>query len=360
MIKVGFIGNGFAKFLIEPLKSIPGVEVTAICAKDEKKLIETSEQYKIPRYYTDYKEMLKSPEVNTIVVSTPPSLHFQEAYDSINAGMDVLIEKPATTNISDFLQLQKIAEGTGAKVAVNHMMRFNKIYSIIKSLKQSELLGKISKIEFNNSAGTLPDTHWFWDRNISGGIFIEHGVHFFDIYNSIFGKPKVLYSKKYFRDPAQKIQDRVSVQLEYPEEVLASFTHMFDQVVGHEITYSYIHSTSGWLKVEGWNAYKLSGNLVIESEKIEELKTILGSDTQIEVVPFIVNPDRFQESPKNPLQVEFSLQLAPFEINVYKDNVQSLLQNFVDSINNNTAPLTNLNEIESGLKTAIEAQASER
>ena len=64
------------------------------------------------------------------------------------------------------------------------MQRYNPLFSQIKELVDSKLLGDVLHGTFENYAsdeGLGPD-HWFWDRIKSGGIFVEHGVHFFDMF----------------------------------------------------------------------------------------------------------------------------------------------------------------------------------
>ena len=64
------------------------------------------------------------------------------------------------------------------------MQRYNPVYDAVDRLIQSGTLGELLHGSFENYASdeNLPPEHWFWDRSKSGGIFVEHGVHFFDLF----------------------------------------------------------------------------------------------------------------------------------------------------------------------------------
>ena len=72
------------------------------------------------------------------------------------------------------------------------MQRYNPLFEMVRTLIANQLLGELLHGYFENYASdeNLPAEHWFWDRAKSGGIFIEHGVHFFDMLMWIFGDVK--------------------------------------------------------------------------------------------------------------------------------------------------------------------------
>ena len=68
-------------------------------------------------------------------------------------------------------------------------MRFQPAYRMLEALAASGIMGRLRTISFQNFAQALAPDHWFWDRTKSGGILVEHGVHFFDAYSRIAGAP---------------------------------------------------------------------------------------------------------------------------------------------------------------------------
>ncbi|MEN6450479.1 MAG: Gfo/Idh/MocA family oxidoreductase, partial [Thermoguttaceae bacterium] len=74
----------------------------------------------------------------------------------------------------------------------------------------------------------LPPEHWFWDRGKSGGIFIEHGVHFFDLMAGWLGPGRVEAAQACLR-PGATIEDQVQCTVRYGPSVLVNFYHGFTQ-----------------------------------------------------------------------------------------------------------------------------------
>ncbi len=139
------------------------------------------------------------------------------------------------------------------------MLRYSPLLEIAKLIIEEQLLGEPRHAFFENYAGDeqLPIGHWFWDRTQSGGIFVEHAVHFFDLHHWWFGKGEVLGAHAETR-PGTGQQDRVWCQTRYEDGVLAGQYHGFDQAnrldrADHRVVFE-----RGQVVVEGWVPLTLS------------------------------------------------------------------------------------------------------
>ena len=74
----------------------------------------------------------------------------------------------------------------------------------------------------------LPPEHWFWDRSKSGGIFIEHGVHFFDLFAGWLGAGEVKSAQVSFR-PERGVEEQVQCAVRYGSGPVINFYHGFTQ-----------------------------------------------------------------------------------------------------------------------------------
>ena len=83
---------------------------------------------------------------------------------------------------------------------------------------------------FENYASdeNLPAEHWFWDRSKSGGIFVEHGVHFFDLFAGWLGRGRVEAAQVGVR-PGTAIEEHVHCTVRYGDAALVNFYHGFHQ-----------------------------------------------------------------------------------------------------------------------------------
>src|SRR5438034_367280 len=110
--------------------------------------------------------------------------------------------------------------------------RYNPLFEIIVRLAESKALGEFLHGYFENYASdeALGPDHWFWDRAKSGGIFIEHGVHFFDLFAGWFGEGKVVAAERTIR-PGTSIEEQVNCTARYRDGALVNFYHGFTQPV---------------------------------------------------------------------------------------------------------------------------------
>ena len=175
--------------------------------------------------------MLEDKEVNLIYISTPPNLHYEQSKAALLAGKHVICEKPAALEPSHAEELYELAEKKGLLYVVNLMQRYNPLYQKVTKLIESKLLGGFLHGYFENYASDefLSPVHWMWNPEISGGIFIEHAVHFFDMFEGWLGKGTIISSQKVKRpgtEPA--VFSRVQSVGLYAGGIVNSY-HGFDQ-----------------------------------------------------------------------------------------------------------------------------------
>jgi hypothetical protein len=115
-------------------------------------------------------------------------------------------------------------------LAVNLIMRYDPLNQAVAHILEAGLLGAPLHAFFENYAGDTPlgAGHWFWKPQISGGIFIEHGVHFFDLFRMWFGPGEVVAAQQSERLPGGII-DQVHCTVRYDSVLLANFYHGFHQ-----------------------------------------------------------------------------------------------------------------------------------
>ena len=191
-IRVGVIGTGNISF--EHLNSYsknPNVEIFALCDLDRKLVEQKGEKYGVSRLYTDYREMLRLPELDAVSVCTWNSEHAPCTIAALNAGKHVLCEKPMALNAAQALEMQKAAEKAGKLLMIGFVRRFGNDCEILKDFIDRGDLGEIyyAKATYLRRHGNPGG--WFGDRSRSGGgPLIDLGVHVIDLTRYLMGKPK--------------------------------------------------------------------------------------------------------------------------------------------------------------------------
>ncbi|HEV7215698.1 MAG TPA: Gfo/Idh/MocA family oxidoreductase [Chloroflexota bacterium] len=133
-------------------------------------------------------------------------------------------------------------------------------------------------MDFRNDAGDegLADDHWFWDREKSGGIFIEHGVHFFDVYGWLAGAgPAVVQGMALMRDNTDQ-QDVVHADVRYQNGVLGTYTHAFDKPSRLETQEGLLVFDRGSVRIHGWTPVRLEVDGLVTDSECKQLEGILG------------------------------------------------------------------------------------
>jgi predicted dehydrogenase len=136
---------------------------------------------------------------------------------------------------------------------VDHVLRYNPILRAIARL-QDLVLGPPQRFLFENDASDedLPLDHWFWDEEISGGIFVEHGVHFFDAATMLVGEPVTTIQASAARRTANGPVDMVSATARHGIDVLATHTHSFTHARRCERQLMRLDYGTAEVRVDGW------------------------------------------------------------------------------------------------------------
>src|SRR5262249_53378397 len=123
----------------------------------------------------------------------------------------------------------------------------------VRQLIEDGPLGGLLHGYFENYASdeNLPTCHWFWDRTKSGGIFVEHGVHFFDLVAGWLGPGEVAAAQAN-RRPSDDCEDQVQCTVRYAGGVLFNFYHGFHQTGRLDRQELRLVFERGDLTLQGW------------------------------------------------------------------------------------------------------------
>lgn len=226
----GMIGCGlFGQFCLEEYQSLESVRPLAVADANAELARRVGERFSMAACSPE--ELLARPDVEIVHLATPPGTHRDLTLAALAAGKHVLCEKPLATSVADAQEMIAAARSAGRLLAVNLMMRYNPLTLAVEQILRAGLLGEPLRALFENYATDepLPPEHWFWNRRISGGIFIEHSVHFFDLFESWLGPGKVLSARQLRRPGTADIVDQVECAAQYGYGVLANFYHGFHQ-----------------------------------------------------------------------------------------------------------------------------------
>ncbi len=146
-INIGVIGCGYwGPNLIRNLVELPSANLMAVADLKKDRLAHIRSRYPAVWTTDDYWELLALP-LDAVVVATPPVTHFRIARDCLEHDLNVLVEKPLTTNSQEAEALIEIAEERDLTLMVGHTFEYNGAVRALKELIQSEDLGDIYYVD---------------------------------------------------------------------------------------------------------------------------------------------------------------------------------------------------------------------
>jgi predicted dehydrogenase len=251
-VRVGAIGaGGFGLFALQQLTQLPGVRLTAMARTHREPALRVAQRFGIE--VVEVAALLDSDEVDLVYISTPPFLHHADALSALRAGKHVICEKPLATRLDHADELIEAAHAGDLLLVVNLMQRYNPVAAKIGELISSRFLGELLHATFENYASDegLPPDHWFWDREKSGGIFVEHGVHFFDLFEGWLGPATVEAAQRSLR-PETGVEEQVECVLRFGEGALVTHYHGFTQASRMDRQELTLLFEQGDVRLYGW------------------------------------------------------------------------------------------------------------
>ncbi|WP_308652728.1 Gfo/Idh/MocA family oxidoreductase [uncultured Anaerococcus sp.] len=226
-MKLGIIGAGMiAQEVLTFINEIEGIAPVAIAAtpRSEDKLKNLSEKYGIGEYYTDYEKLLANPDVEVVYVALPNNLHYEVMDKALDAGKDIICEKPFAANVNQALKIFKKAESKEKIVLEAMSNRF--IPNALKVKEEIKKLGKLKIVSFNYSQYSSRydrfregDIAPAFSLEYAGGALMDLNIYNIDYAVNLFGRPKDV---RYFPNIEKSIDTSGVCILDYEDFKLVS------------------------------------------------------------------------------------------------------------------------------------------
>lgn len=219
--------------------------------------------------------LIQSPEIDLVHIATPPATLSVLGLQALKNDKHVLCEKPLALSLNEAEEMLNLAKQKELILPVDFVLRYVPIVDVVMRIIQSRVLGDPIHAYFENYATDEPlnKDHWFWDEKKSGGIFIEHGVHLFDLYQYWFGETEVEWAYARKRSTTDQT-DRVFCFLRHETGVLSNHYHGFDQPSYLDRQRHTILFEIGDVTVEGWIPIVLTVNGIVDDDKMAVLYSI--------------------------------------------------------------------------------------
>ena len=141
--------------------------------------------------YTDYKEMLKKEQPQLVAICTESGKHGQIALDCIEAGCNLIIEKPIALSLEEADEIINKAKEKNVKVSACHQNRFNKSIQKIREAVEAERFGRLlhgtAHIRWNRGKDYYKQAPWRGTWEQDGGALMNQCIHNIDLLRWMMG-----------------------------------------------------------------------------------------------------------------------------------------------------------------------------
>ena len=170
------------------------LEIVAMCDINPDNIVDKKLKFDLPdtvKEYLDYREMLRKEKIDLIAIATESGKHAQIALECIEAGCNLIIEKPIALSLEDADEIIRKADEKGVKVCACHQNRFNKSIQKIREAVDKKRFGKLfygtAHIRWCRDHEYYDRASWRGTWEQDGGALMNQCIHNIDLLRWMLG-----------------------------------------------------------------------------------------------------------------------------------------------------------------------------
>lgn len=180
-IRVGLLGYGaIGHEHAKAIRTVEGLDLVAVVDPNPQRVHAAREFTAGLAAFDDGNAMLASPDVDAIVVSTPPDSHAAWSIAALQAGKHVILEKPMALTTAECDSAMALAARVGRSLVVYQNRRYDPDFRAIRAAVDADRLGEVFHLEAFVGGYHHPCNYWHSDAAVSGGALFDWGSHIVD------------------------------------------------------------------------------------------------------------------------------------------------------------------------------------
>ena len=199
-VGLGIIGLGYIGAIhLKHSQKLINARLVAV-ADVSKKALKAARDAGAEKVFTDYKDLLRDPEVDAVIIALPTHLHLQCSQEAAEAGKHVFVEKPIARNVGEAKEILSSVQKHSVKLMVGYPLRFNDAFADVRKKMETRELGDVELAYatyvstgpfFHRSEGyaPVPVPDWWFNKELTGGgVLIDLGSHMINLLRWYFGE----------------------------------------------------------------------------------------------------------------------------------------------------------------------------
>jgi len=205
-------------------------ELVAVASRDEERVKRYADKHQIPRAYGSYDELLADSSVDAVYIPLPNHLHREWAIRAMDAGKNVLCEKPLSTSTDDGIAMFEACEKNNVLLMEGFMYRFHPQTQRVRELLAQGTIGSPRLIRVAHSFPLIlqdRNDDFRWRKELGGGSLADVGVYCVDTARHLFSADpiKVFAQSTYHPDHSAEAETRAI--LTFSDDRVAVFDSSF-------------------------------------------------------------------------------------------------------------------------------------
>lgn len=176
-LKIGVIGLGrIGQVHLAALKTLKDVEVAAVSDLSQELTKRTAEEYQIPHFYTDYRDILHDQDIDAVWICSPTSYHLTQVTEALESNKYVFCEKPLDTDRYKIQSVINSYSDLNHRLMIGFNRRFDPDFAQAKA--NIKKIGKPVIIKITSRDPFPPSAEY---TKLSGGIYSDMSIHDLDM-----------------------------------------------------------------------------------------------------------------------------------------------------------------------------------
>lgn len=191
-VRFGVISaSGMAQAHMAAIRDNRRARLAAVCDIDPDKARQVAEAFQVADIYTDYRDLLRNPDLDAVVICTPDQLHREMTVAALAAGKHVLCEKPMALTLEDCRAMIEAGRSSGRKLMIGQICRYTPGFRTAKNLIDKGEIGELFYVESeyaHDYSRILQGPHQWRSDPLRHG-YLGGGCHAVDLLRWIAGDP---------------------------------------------------------------------------------------------------------------------------------------------------------------------------
>ncbi|MFZ1517163.1 MAG: Gfo/Idh/MocA family oxidoreductase [Ignavibacteriaceae bacterium] len=294
-VKIGVIGlGGVAQLIHLPnLSKMQNVDLCSVAEINKNRLQTIAEKFNVKNRYVNYKDLLEKCDVDAVIIATPTSTHTEIAIDCLNAGKDVLVEKPLAKTYAETKKIVDAAKKSKRKLMVGMNLRYRPDTMLLRSFINSNEIGEPFYVKCGWIRKQSSSEKWFTKKEESGGgVIIDLGIHILDLALWLLDFPEISsVSSQNFHHFTKNVEDTSISCIKCLNSAVINMEVSWSLPVEKDNFFLEVYGTKGSFSINPFKLYKKVENdyinltptqvdspqVLFKKSYLNELKSFIGA-----------------------------------------------------------------------------------